>query len=109
VFVEAGDPKDLPRIQRNVDWLIRTRVIRDGKLIGWSYPMQSNNTDNSNTQYAVLGLDAGRRAGATIDKEVWELIQAYYVREPQPAPAGFGSVTPGIRSTTCTALVGSGS
>ena len=27
VFAEAGDPKDRPRIQRNVDWLIEARVL----------------------------------------------------------------------------------
>src|SRR5262245_44660639 len=30
VFAEAGDPKDLARIQRNVDWLIEAQVIREG-------------------------------------------------------------------------------
>src|SRR5262249_41852177 len=69
-----------------VDWLIGAAVTSNrkplgqgGKLEGWSY--QSNpgtRADNSNTQYALLGLWAGRQAGANIDKTVWEAIQEYY-------------------------------
>src|SRR5262245_1759651 len=51
VFVEAGDPLDLTRIQRNVDWLIQARVMPGGKLRGWGYNWDHAGTDNSNTQY----------------------------------------------------------
>src|SRR5947209_1843500 len=37
VLAEAGDPRDLPRIQGNVDWLVDARVMRGGRLRGWDY------------------------------------------------------------------------
>jgi hypothetical protein len=79
VFAEAGDPKDLVRIQRNVDWLIQAAVMREGRLAGWGYQKGATNTDNSNSQYALLGLYAGKQAGAKIDLEVWDSIFRYYV------------------------------
>ena len=48
---------------------------------GWSYTMGSpNEPDNSNTQYALLGLHAGQQAGAKIDRAVWESIRELYIR-----------------------------
>src|SRR5262249_2067194 len=68
VFAEARQPQDLQKIQGNVDWLIKSAVRDRGKLIGWSYPFEKAYTaDGSNTQYALLGLYAGKQAGAKID------------------------------------------
>jgi hypothetical protein len=88
VFAEVGDPKDLPRIQRNVDWLIRARVMRDGQLRGWGYTETFGSTDFSNSQYALLGLHAGKQAGATVDVSVWESIQNFY-KTTQDADGGW--------------------
>src|SRR5439155_14726483 len=79
VYAEVGDARDGPRIQNNVDWLIRSRVYRDGRLRGWGYMEQGGSADNSNTQYALLGLHAGKQAGARIDRSVWQEIQDFYV------------------------------
>jgi len=78
VYAEVGDPRDGPRIQNNVDWLIRARVYRNGQLRGWGYREEGGTADNSNTQYALLGLHAGKQAGARIDRSAWEEIQNYY-------------------------------
>ena len=69
VFAEAREKKDLPLIQRNADWLIskglgwqinaQSKVV-GGELKGWSYPGASV-ADNSNTQYALLGLYAAKQ------------------------------------------------
>jgi hypothetical protein len=90
VFAEARQKRDLPLIQRNADWLIRQGVgwqidergrVVGGQLRGWSYPAgPSNMADNSNTQYALLGLYAAKQAGATIDPTVWREIRAFYTR-----------------------------
>jgi Domain of unknown function (DUF4159) len=92
VLAEVGDVKDLNQIQANVDWLIAAAATRGGRLgaggtlEGWSYTAASgtgNRADNSNTQYALLGLWAGRQVGAEIDKldrQVWKAIQEYYTR-----------------------------
>ena len=90
VFAEARQKRDLPLIQRNADWLIRHGVgwqidergrVIGGQLRGWSYPAgPSNMADNSNTQYALLGLYAAKQAGANIDPTVWKEIRAFYTR-----------------------------
>ena len=59
VRVVEGDKE---RIQRNVKWLLDTR--RPG---GWSYNAKAFTPDNSNTQYALLGLHEAHVAGFKID------------------------------------------
>ncbi len=97
VFAEVRDPKDQPLVQKNADWLIKTglgwRVDAEGrvtgKLEGWSYP-QNQISDNSNTQYALLGLYAAKQSGAKISDDVWKAIQDYYTRtqsHPPEAPS----------------------
>lgn len=86
-LAETREPKYLPRIQQNVAWLVDTAIgLKGGNLQGWSYP---GNTiaDNSNTQYALLGLYAAKQAGATIDDGVWKAIQSFYDRsQVKPTP-----------------------
>ena len=82
VYLELRDPQDLPRIKKNADWLIEKAIGYNngkGKLEGWSYP-GNNVSDNSNTQYALLGLYAAKQAGVQIKDDVWRAIQDYYVR-----------------------------
>ncbi len=70
-FAHAGEGKDRERIQRNVQWLIEAQ--QDS---GWSYT-KVGGTDNSNTQYAVLGLHAGIEAGVHVDKNAVARIRKY--------------------------------
>jgi hypothetical protein len=83
VFVAAGKQEDRLRIQRNVAWLIAARVMAGSDLLGWSYGMPGNDgilsrPDNSNTQYALLGLQEAKLAGIPIPREVWLSIRTYY-------------------------------
>jgi hypothetical protein len=84
VFAETGKNEDRERIQRNVDWLIDAAIKQGKQWMGWSYGLRWAAPDNSNTQYALLGLHAGHLAGAKIDREVWQAIQDYYVRTQLP-------------------------
>jgi hypothetical protein len=84
VFAETARNEDRQRIQQNVDWLLKSMVKEGGKCKGWSYTREYRSPDNSNTQYALLGLHAGRLAGAKIDRAVWQGIQDYYVSTQQP-------------------------
>jgi hypothetical protein len=77
-YAQAGEAEDRERIQRNVRWLIDAQ-----QDTGWSYT-RAGGTDNSNTQYAVLGLHAGIEAeikfdGRTRDrlKQALERIRKY--------------------------------
>ncbi|MEZ6141962.1 MAG: DUF4159 domain-containing protein [Zavarzinella sp.] len=91
VLQQAGDVRDLNLIQRNVNWLIDAAVTKGGKLggggslQGWTYNATERSwSDNSNTQYAMLGLWAGQEAGAKVDRKVWEAIHKYYVESQVP-------------------------
>jgi hypothetical protein len=100
VFEQAGEKRDLERIEANVKWLIAARVMDGGKLRGWSYK-QGGTPDNSNTQYALLGLHAGKAAGVQIPRDVWESIRDYYVRT-QTAQGGWSYQANGPASLTMT-------
>lgn len=83
-FSEAKQARDLPAIQRNVEWLIDTAVKRNGQIVGWSYPNgPGGDFDASNTQYALLGLYAGKLAGAKIDDAIWRQIRDLYMRDAE--------------------------
>jgi hypothetical protein len=78
VFAQAGFAVDRDRIQRNVDWLLKSR-LEDG----WSYTALSDargKADFSNTQYALLGLHEGIRAGARVSQEDLRAIRTIYLR-----------------------------
>jgi hypothetical protein len=80
VLAEVGEARDKDIIQRNVDWLLAGRYYSGNKLKGWSYGKNNQMTaDNSNSQYALLGLLAGRHAGIKIPQKDWEEIQQFYV------------------------------
>jgi hypothetical protein len=95
VFAAAGNAKDARFIQRNVDWLINARVMNGMQLQGWSYQPRGaplgfpGITDNSNSQYALLGLHDGHQAGAAVHKEVWKSIRNYYA-DTQNKDGGWG-------------------
>ena len=105
VYVEAGQKQDSERIQKNVDWLIQTR-IRDGdRLLGWSYGERGivNSPDNSNTQYALLGLHAGKVAGAKIEPAIWKSIRDYYINTQRPDGGwGYSPRIPGMADSIMT-------
>jgi hypothetical protein len=89
VFALARQPVDRERIQRNVDWLIKARLQNNGKLVGWGYKAGLAPADNSNTQYALLGLHEGHVAGAAIGEDIWKSILDYY-RDTPRADGGWG-------------------
>jgi len=96
VFVETGKVEFTQRIQENIQWLIDARVIRDGKLVGWTYSnAPSGTSDNSNTQYALLGLWAGRQGGVNINREIWQSIRDYYLKTQDDEGAWIYSLTGG--------------
>jgi hypothetical protein len=89
-LAEARQKKDLPQIAKNVEWIQKTAIIGgNGKLRGWSYPIQGAGGDNSNTQYALLGLYAAKTAGVEIPKEFWQKVLDYY-KDTQKGDAARG-------------------
>jgi hypothetical protein len=83
-YAQAGQPVDEARIKENVLWLLDARMAR-----GWSYTKLSTGPDgkidqraqiagedNSNTQYALLGLHAGLEANVPFSPAESERLQA---------------------------------
>ncbi len=107
-FAQAGQNEDRERIQKNVDWLLAARMAN-----GWTYDKErmqggKNSADNSNTQYALLGLAEGRRAGAKVEAKVMKEIQKMYIDQQEQAKTGgwqYSSSFPGTRFTMTTAGV----
>jgi hypothetical protein len=79
VLAEARQARDKQQIATNVDWLLKARAAPGGKLIGWGYGSGGPGADFSNSQYALLGLHAGKQAGVKIDDSVWAVIQDFYM------------------------------
>ncbi|MFV1958489.1 MAG: hypothetical protein ACC662_03645 [Planctomycetota bacterium] len=68
-----------------VAFLVRTQVKPSG---GWRYPGNPDGsvegeTDLSNTQYALLALDAAARCGFRVPAETWRLAGEYVLREQE--------------------------
>lgn len=83
VFAAAEPERDLLRITANAAWLERAQIKgNDGvRWPGtWTYSDQKRGKygDNSNTQYALLGLHAASDVGVPVDPKVWALARAYW-------------------------------
>ncbi len=69
-------PKDRKKMQELIDWLLskRTETV-------WRYPGgYGSDVDNSNTQYVLLALSAGRRCGCKIPVECWGKTAEYFIK-----------------------------
>lgn len=81
------------------------RFLADSQLPNgmWSYaPGRNNGGDNSNTQFALLGLYEAFRAGAPVPRKVFQLASRHYVKTQAPDGGwgyrgrprhGYGSMT----------------
>ncbi len=82
VFAAADPEADRARLVANVDWLEQAqhKDPRHESWAGnWGYTDQhAQPGDNSNTQYALLGLNAASEAGIPVRPEVWGLSRAYF-------------------------------
>jgi len=83
-FAQAGEMEDRERIQRNVQWLIEAQ-----KDTGWGYTKGGGPSDNSNTQYAVLGLHAGIEAGVQVNKDALARIRKYMLESQMGGAWGY--------------------
>jgi hypothetical protein len=94
VFAQAGQSVDQLRIQRNLDWLVAARGPN-----GWSYTKVTDRegrlADNSNSQYALLGLHDGLLARqavdpkVTIDARVFKEIRDFYISKQMQGGWGY--------------------
>ncbi len=84
VFAAARPDRDQLRITGNVAWLQRAQIKRGDRVPwpgSWTYKAEKVMPgDNSNTQYALLALNAASEVGVPIDPEVWKLARGYWER-----------------------------
>jgi hypothetical protein len=96
---ENAEPaKDQLRIGKNVQWLEQAQ-IKPGDPVFWPGSWSYSDTkrggrpgDNSNSQYALLGLHAATEAGVPVKPDVWALARAYW--EKSQKQDGSWSYTP---------------
>jgi hypothetical protein len=100
--------KDLVRITANVYWLERAQVKPgDGRgwAGSWTYDAEKRTPgDNSNSQYALLALNAASEVGVKVDAETWVLARRYW-EQAQRGDGGFAyqpdAPNPATASMTC--------
>jgi hypothetical protein len=81
VFCAADAKQDRPLIRRNAEWLERAQ-IRGAGGGGWSYTQRvasGARGDNSNAQFAMLGLHEAEQAGIRIQPETWQRALDYWL------------------------------
>jgi hypothetical protein len=81
-FAAADPVRYKVQLQRNVLWLENAQ-IKPGDRVPWPGSWEYDDTkdqqgDNSNTQYALLGLNAAAEAGIKVDPQVWLLSRQYW-------------------------------
>lgn len=81
VYCQLGAAGDLPRIRRNVQWLV------DGQLQAgsgpntagaWNYGNDRGAGDPSNAQFAILALGAAQDRGIEVDPAVFQSAMDYW-------------------------------
>jgi hypothetical protein len=80
VFAAAEPERDQLRIVANVAWLEAAQIKpgQRGPPGCWSYTEVGQGGDNSNTQYALLGLNSAAELGVPVNPEVWALARNYW-------------------------------
>ncbi len=98
VYAQAGQPIDRERIQKNIHWLVVHQ-----KPTGWGYG-EDTITDNSNTQYALLGLHAGIEAGIPVDPAALEKVRKMMLATQTGGAWRYRAGMPPTLSMTCAGL-----
>lgn len=87
VFCAAEPKKDLLLIQRNAAWLERAQIAEGDGSGAWSYfssAGQAARGDNSNSQFALLGLHEAEQAGVSVDAATWQRALDYWLSCQRP-------------------------
>lgn len=95
-------------LQQDVNWLLSSRTTRGAHT--YDHPRSLDLPgDNSNTQFAHLGLWAGAAAGAEISSSIWLNMESYWLggQEPDggwPYVHGTGGTTSSMTVAGCNSL-----
>lgn len=79
VYAAADPGLYRTEIESYARWL-EGNQIRNGPTKGsWSYSDKPGHGDNSNTQFAILGLHEAERAGIKVSDQTWQLALQYWL------------------------------
>lgn len=87
VFSAAEPKKDMLLIQRNADWLTRAQILEGERAGAWTYfsvAGQEARGDNSNSQFALLGLHEAEQTGVKVDDATWQRALDYWLSCQRP-------------------------
>jgi hypothetical protein len=111
VFCTAEPKKDLLLIRRNAELLAANQITEGPSAGAWTYyaPTQPGSRgDNSNTQFAMLGLHEAEQVGIQVDPAVWQRSLKYWLASQYEdgawgyvKPVEAESKTPATGSMTC--------
>jgi hypothetical protein len=105
VLCLAGRKSDLSLVTRNVKWLQEAQINTDSSKGGWSYSIGSRDPDNSNSQFALLGLYEAERAGVSVSSQTWRLAKAHWENGQNPDGSwGYHKGDRGTGSMTCAGI-----
>jgi len=85
-------------LRKDFDWLLEALGDNDG----WRYGMGARDWDNSCTQYGVLGIWAGERAGLQAGPKFWARMSKHF-RSVQNEDGGWGYMKGGSTANMATA------
>lgn len=101
VLSAVGEDEDKPRIAKLATLLREGQATRYGPG-GWSYNCRDElrflRADRCNTQFAILGLEAAARTGASVEDAAWKSAKKYWV-SGQGSDGGWGYVSPKMASS----------
>jgi len=103
VFCKAQPSRDPLLIHQNVKWLEGKQIISGQRKGAWGYPGMKG--DNSNSQFALLGLHEAQRVGVEVSDRTWRLAKAYW-EDCQNADGSWGYYKglSGTGSMTCAGI-----
>lgn len=106
-YCHLGAAGDLPRIRRNVEWLIRNQKQGDpisNRGGSWDYGSGRGSGDPSNTQFALLALGAARDRGIEIDSNVFRRSLDYWLPRQRDGGWSYGNNRRMSGSMTCAGI-----
>ncbi|HEX4070846.1 MAG TPA: DUF4159 domain-containing protein [Planctomycetaceae bacterium] len=97
--------RDALRIQGLAHRLESFQVPRGPRAGMWNYGRGLGAEDNSNTQFAILGLREAAVSGVSINGKTWELAAAHYIDTQNPDGGwGYHVGQPSTGSMTCSGI-----
>jgi hypothetical protein len=101
VLATAEPARDRASIQRNVEWLVAAQNASGG----WSYSQAPAAPDESNSQFALLGLWEAQRAGVDVPIDAFRRSAEYWSKQ-QRGDGGWGYRFGGLStgSMTCAGI-----